>query len=350
MRTLLFHAHGLAGIDFSAMHPDQLAAVEAAAASADLGVVPTIYLRRDRLSELEKLLHYYTHLASLGRVPSILGFAVEGPLLGPQGGIPRAGKWLPTPQEWMRLAELGMHGLKYVVIAPDAMELTGEIGSNFSFSTLITTFYDNGVRLALGHFHRQSPDESAIRTRKFIEYLHSQYDSSPHLILTDHLYNDMPRNFRHAWRTASERERRAAELSPVLTDWSQADLSVLLGPVPATLLDAAMAGQLMPCIHFDGEHVDMAIVAKTVAWLGPFRLIAMTDHTEVLTMAGEALTKDPESGLLLRDDGVVAAGSSGPESQRANMRAIGMSEQDIQAVFLDNPLATIAFQPGRRTP
>lgn len=104
----------------------------------------------------------------------------------------------------------------------------------------------------------------------------------------------------------------------------------------------------MPCINFDGEHVDLAITQKTVEWLGCERLIALTDHTEVLTMAAERLSRDPENGLLLRADGAVAAGSSGPDLHRANMRTIGMTEEDIQKVFFHNPREAIAFRPSRR--
>lgn len=348
MATLLYHFHGLGDIDFSSMRPEELPQLEAIANGADLEIVPTIYLRRDRLSLLEELLSSYAELASLGRVPSIAGFAVEGPLLGPQGGIPRAGKWRPTSNEWLRLAALGRQGLKYVVIAPDAMELTSEIGDGLTFGALVGAFYDLGARLALGHFHHDAPERSAARMRAFLNYVHDCYQPSPYLVLTDHLYNDMPRNFRHAWRTTADVGERKRELARVLGDWSRADLHDLLGPVPATMLESAMTGLLMPCINFDGVHVDLAVVRQTVEWLGCERLIALTDHTDVLSMAGETLTRDPDNGLLLRDDGAVAAGSSGPDRHRANMRAIGMSEEDIQAVFWKNPRRAIAFQPSRR--
>jgi hypothetical protein len=349
VKTLLYHTHGIGDIDFSAMRPEELPRLETMARRDELEVVPTIYLRRDRLNELTEVLECYAELSSSGLIPSIVGFAVEGPLLGPQGGIPRAGKWVPSATEWAKLARLGKKGLKYVVMAPDAMGLCDEIDDGLNFGNLVELFYDSGIRLALGHFHRDAPERSAVLTRQLIKYIHDRFVSSPYLILTDHLYNDMPRNFRHAMRSTDDQSLRKQGLAPVLVDWSQADLYDLLGPVPATLLHGAMSGQLMPCINFDGAHVDLEIVRKTVSWLGCDRLIALTDHTDLLMLAGEALTRDDKSGLLLRDDGVVAAGSSGPTLHRANMRVIGMSEQEIQTVFWDNPRKTITFTPARQT-
>lgn len=166
MKTFLYHFHGLGSIDFSGMSPDDLPRIESLARSANLEILPTIYLRRDRLDQLEELIHSYSELASSGRVPSVAGFAVEGPLLGPHGGIPRAGKWQPAPDEWMRLAALGPLGLRYMVMAPDTMELTDDVGDGLTFGSLIEAFYDSGIRIALGHFHHKTPERSATRMRQ----------------------------------------------------------------------------------------------------------------------------------------------------------------------------------------
>lgn len=349
MTTFLYHFHGLGGIDFSAMQPEELAEVDQMAADADLEIVPTIYLRRDRLSWLEDLLSAHAEAADRAGSSAIAGFAVEGPLLGPLGGIPRSSRWQPSAVEWERLGRLGWSGLRYVVMAPDALGLDDEIGDGLTFSGLLEMFYDNSVRVALGHFHRGSPEQSATRMMDVLCFLHDRYVSSQYLVLTDHLYNDMPRNFTHAWRTAEAWGRRDAELQPVMQDWRGADLFELLGPVPATMLQAARDDLLIPAINFDGQHVDLAVTRKTWEWLGSARLIAMTDHTDVLSMAAEPLVQDDFSGLLLRRDGAVAAGSTGAHVQREKMRAVGLDDDDIAAVFCENPRRAVAFCPQRLT-
>src|SRR5215475_10457917 len=316
MTAFLYHFHGLGGIDFSALDPKALPAMQNLAAAQDLEILPTVYLRREALPDLATTVQEYGRLREEGALPNIAGFAVEGPLLGPQGGIPRAGKWYPSVAEWTTLAQLGEYGLKYIVMAPDAMELDDEIEPGFCFADLLVSFYERGLRVALGHFHRDNPERSARRMRDVIAFLHTRYESSPYLILTDHLYNDMPRNFTHAWRKAQQQARRDTEIAPLLAaDWEKSDLYTLLGPVPATMLDAARDGLLMPCINFDGYHVDLALVRKTYDYLGQDRLIVLTDHTEVAEMAREKLIRDGHSGLWLRDDGAVAAGSTGYRQQ-----------------------------------
>ncbi len=70
---------------------------------------------------------------------------MEGPLLGPEGGIPRAGSWLPTVDEWRTIAGLGHVGLRYVVMAPDAIGLHDMLRPGFSFADLIEMLYESGV-------------------------------------------------------------------------------------------------------------------------------------------------------------------------------------------------------------
>jgi N-acetylglucosamine-6-phosphate deacetylase len=342
-QSFLYHFHGLAEVDFSEMSEADLPTLETLSEERGLEILPTVYLRRSALEAFESLVTAYGKYRADVPGTRIRGFAVEGPLLGPEGGIPRAGVWAPTVDEWRRLASLGAHGLRYIVIAPDAMELEDEIAPGFTFADLLVSFYDNGCRVALGHFHRDAPERSARRMRSVIDFLHSRYESSPYLILTDHLYNDMPRNFRHAYRTAEEIALRDEEL-PAIIDrpWSRDVLAHLLGPVPAEMIHAAEEGKLFPCINFDGHHVDMEVARKTVEYLGADKMIALTDHTEIASMAQEPLTDD---GWLLwrRDDGKVAAGQSGPDRQRKNMASIGLSEQQIDQMFWDNPRAAIHY-------
>lgn len=95
-------------------------------------------------------------------------------------------------------------------------------------------------------------------------------------------------------------------------------------------------------MNFDGAHVDLAVCQRTVEYLAPERLIAITDHTEVPGMAGEALHRLDGSTLWMREDDVVAAGSLGIEAQIANMREIGMSDVSIALVVSVNPRQALA--------
>ncbi len=344
IEAFLYHFHGLDSIDFSALKPDELPHLQKLAADRNLEILPTVYLRREALPRFAETVREYHRLAADDLLPNIAGFAVEGPLLGPQGGIPRSGRWRPDSAEWRSLAELGPLGLKYVVLAPDALALDEEIGTGFTFANLLTEFYDRGLRVALGHFHRDDPQQSARRLNEVLEFLHPRYGLSPNLILTDHLYNDMPRSFTHAWRTPEERTRRDKELTAFLQyDWETADLTELLGPVPAAMLAAARTGLLQPCLNFDGHHVDLEICRKTFAYLGADRLIALTDHTEVPILADEDLVRDGLSELWLRDDGAVAAGGSSYRSQRRNMLSVGLSEEDVNKLFLTNPKTAVTY-------
>lgn len=347
MKAFLYHVHGLGPFDFSSLRPEDLPPIQKIAAERDMEVLPTIFLSRNALPALTDVHKAYDELREAGEVPNIAGFAVEGPLLGPMGGIPREGKWIPTVQEWESLVDLGRLGLRYIVMAPDAMELHEEIAPGFRFGDLLLRFYDNGVKIALGHFHHSDPQRSARLTREVIEFLHERYESSPYLVLTDHLFNDMPRNFTHTWRTDEEMLRRQAELTPFLEhDWETSDLVELLGPVPAELLAATREGLITPCLNFDGKHVDLEVCRLTVDYLGADRLIALTDHIEVDQMANEKLTK-ATNGLWMRNDGVVAAGSTGYERQREHMESIGIAGDAVTNLFDTVPRAAIE-SPIRR--
>jgi hypothetical protein len=345
MRAFLYHVHGLGSIDFSDLNPVDLPQVQQEAAERDYTVLPTVYMRRENLARVVEVVREYGRLAAAGAVPNIAGFAIEGPLLGPQGGIPRAGRWYPTGEEWSTIASLGPLGLRYIVMAPDAMDLTDTLDEGMVFADLLIRFYDNGLRVALGHFHRNDPERSAGRLRNVLQFLHSRYPSSPYLVLTDHLYNDMPRNFTHCWRTPQERAARSAELDRVLTpDWNKVNLAELLGPVPAAMLQAARDDLLFPCLNFDGYHVDLDYCQRTLEFLGADRVIAITDHTEVDTMALEPLHRSAHHPLWLRDDGAVAAGSSGFGQQREHILGLGNDESVVTRLFVTNPRAAISYR------
>ncbi|MFJ4622475.1 hypothetical protein [Streptomyces sp. NPDC088812] len=347
MKPFLYHVHGMGRFDFSSLRPDDLLPLNELAGERGQEILPTVFLRREALPELVEVLVRYDELRAEGKLPHIAGFAVEGPLLGPEGGVPQAGKWVPSEDEWRTLSELGTRGLRYLVMAPDTMELHDPIGRDLTFARLLELFYDHGCRIALGHFVHDAPERSARRTRDVIEHLHQVYESSPYLVLTDHLYNDMPRRFTHAWRTAEERRRRPAQLADFLAhDWTAEDLDELLGPVPATLLGATREGLVTPCLNFDGLHVDLEVCRRTVEYLGADRLIALTDHIEVDSMAGEGLVLD-DTGLWRRRDGIVAAGTTDYDRQRANILSLGMDECVVAALFDMVPRAAISYMPVR---
>lgn len=350
MNPVLFHTHGMGCFDYSSLQPGDLESVDALANAHNLTVLPTVYLRRDHLASFTEVMKAFDTLKRDGRLPSIAGFAMEGPLLGPEGGIPRAGAWAPTYGEWRTIVSLGHLGLRYVVMAPDALGLEEKISGGVTFADLLTELYDHGTRIALGHFTRKDPERSAKRIQDVLDQLHESYQSSPYLVLTDHLFNDMPRAFTHAWRTQQQKDRRRQELAQFMAEgWEPSTLADTLGPVPAALLEAARAGLLTPALNFDGRHVDLAICRRTVDYLTPHRLIAMTDDTELNSMAGEILHQLPGSPLRYRDDGAVASGSSGYPAQAANMASIGLTDQDIEAMFSTVPSQALAFAPRART-
>jgi phosphoheptose isomerase/N-acetylglucosamine-6-phosphate deacetylase len=344
---VLFHTHGIGSVDFSSMAPRDLEEVERLARARGVRILPTVFLRRSHLAGLRDVMQEHCDGRARGRYEHVLGFGMEGPLLGLLGGVPPAGCWTPTPDEWAQLAEFGELGLRYVVMAPDGARLEDEIEPGTSFRDVVDAFYTHGVKLALGHFRHDDPAESARRTERLIDYVQQRYGPSPELLITDHLFNDMPRAFTHAWRTPEQRRNRRRELDAFLAHaWTEESLERLLGPVPAVLLKAAAADRLRPTLNFDGDHVDLAICQRTVEFLGPERLIAITDDTERLEMAGESLHRREWSSLLFRDDGKVAAGSSGIAVQLRNIRSLGLTAEDAVNLVARVPQAVLEAPVG----
>jgi N-acetylglucosamine-6-phosphate deacetylase len=340
-RPVLFHVHGIGEHDFSSLRPEELESVQRQAEARGIDIVPTIFLRKEWLAPCENLLGVYDRTTE--QFPNILGFAIEGPLLGPSGGTPHSASWMPSVTEWTRIASLGRVGLRYLVLAPDAMETEDMIAPGFRLLDLIESLLENGVRIALGHFERSDPKRSADRALQLIDAVHAMIGLSRFNVLTDHLYNDMPRNFIHAWR-GEARSRRDRELEEFLQiPWRPNDLTELLGPVPAALLQAARDGRLLPCLNFDGFHVDLGVCQRTTEYIGAGSLIAITDHIETYSMAGEELHPARDASLWHRADGVVAAGSRGLDWQVENMRKIGLTDPEIRAMTTENPHKVIAL-------
>ncbi len=346
-QAVLFHTHGLGRFDFSDLNEIDLVAINEIARRRDVLLCPTIFLTECKLDHFETLLCAYAQQAqSLER---IVGWAIEGPMLGSKGGTPVGAIWRPTAEQWRQMARWFDLGLKYMVMAPDIFMLGDDIGRDMRFADLITLIYASGGRIALGHFEGQSAVESARRLEAVLGHIEEQFKPSPYLVLTDHLFNDMPRAFKHAFRTSAEMAERRAELARHEDHgWRAATLDDLLGHVPAALLRAARAKRLTPSLNFDGGHVDLEICRQVVAFLGAKRLIAITDHTELLSLGGEVLRLDAHTRLLYRSDSVLAASFVTHEEQRVHMRSIGMSEEAIFAVQHDVPLEALRYRPCRK--
>lgn len=233
-----------------------------------------------------------------------------------------------------------------MVVGPDGHDLDDSIEGGVTLRDVIDLLYANGVRIALGHFQHGDPHLSAARTLAVIDHVQRRQGEQTDALLTDHLYNDMPRNFRHAWRTEQERHGRDQDLIRFLDDeWHDENLDRILGPVPATLIRAAHAGRLLPFLNFDGDHVDLAVCARTLQYLGPERLIGITDDTEIPFLAGEVLGHRPGSRLWFRSDGIVAAGTGGLQRQQRNLAEIGHGRSTMEMLFGHNPRRVLAPLP-----
>ncbi|MFE4698477.1 hypothetical protein ACFRIC_15530 [Streptomyces sp. NPDC056738] len=343
---LLVHTHGIGGIDFSSMVPSALADVEQHAVRRGVHLVPSVFLERSYIDRFSEVVRAWS--ADRERFPSVLGFSVEGPLLGRSGGVPPRGIWSPSAEEWERICELGPHGLRYIVMGPDGGDLDDVLEGGVRYRDIVDLCYANGVRIALGHFRHTHPELSAERTRELIDYVHHRYGPSPDVLLTDHLFNDMPRAFRHVWRTPAERAARDGERAAFLArEWHYETLPELLGPVPAALVRAAQDEKLLPFLNFDGDHVDLAICRRTAEFLGTGRIIGITDDTEIPVLAGEALHHREGNHLWYRSDGIVAAGTGFYPRQYANVLGLGLGEDGVRDMFHTNPRRALRLPVAR---
>ncbi|MBN9131740.1 MAG: hypothetical protein J0I04_19070 [Paenarthrobacter ureafaciens] len=340
---VLIHTHGIGPVDYSTMGPSDLDLVQKEAENKGLSAVLGIFLTRARVGAVGELMKSYWDRRE--ELPNILGFSIEGPLLGNVGGVPPAGIWAPNVPEWKAIADMGSHGLQYVVMAPDGGDLDEQFGDSTN-REIIDLFYSNGVRLALGHFQHSAPSVSARRTKEVIDYVQEVYGPGPDVLLTDHLFNDMPRAFKHVWRTPEEQQRRLQDLE-VFTrnEWTPENLTQTLGEVPAVLVEAARAGKLLPFLNFDGDHVDLEVCRMALNYLGAEKIIGITDDTETTELAGEDLHHRQGSGLWYRSDGVVAAGTGHLDKQIVQLEFLGCNDKEIEKIFRENPLR--ALEPIR---
>ena len=343
---VLFHSHGIGRFDFSSMSEHDLVELDRLAASRHVWLCPTIYLKRENLGSVRALLSAHAARVAAGVHSRVLGFSLEGPLLGPRGGTPTGSVWQPNAREWQEIVSWFTLGLTYIVVAPDALGLDDEISDGLTMGDLVDGIYLAGGRIAVGHFEGSSAERGAERLERLLTHVERRCVRHPYLLLTDHLFNDMPRNFRHAFRSSAEIKLRASELERVLSvEWEPQALPEILGPVPAALLAAAKQERLTPAINFDGGHVDLAICQRVVSYLGASRLIAMTDHIETRNLAGEPLAVRDGTSLLYRKDGVLAASAVDQEHQLANMREIGLEESSIEQLFIRTPRLALEYVP-----
>ena len=274
-----------------------------------------------------------------GLFSHIVGIGLEGPLLASHGGTPHKGVWMPSKNQWQALSKMGDKGLIYSILSPDAILEHGNrfdpTGSPSSVNWIVETLLEGGVLPAPGHFKRDNPKESARCLQALFDVV-INWGQGP--TLTDHLFNDMPRNFKHAWRSKEDQCTRNEDILNLhLEEWNISNLEEKLGPVPATIINNARKGLVKVSQNFDGEHVDLAIVQKAVELIGAENMLMMTDSIESKRLAGRELTMKEGATLLYQDEGVVAAGSQGVVRQIQNMLSIGLTEAQIKLIVNEVP-------------
>lgn len=332
------HCHGVGPYDFTDIPSIDLHAIESILAKRNHGAVLTLYLPKQNFTAFLELMNVFASGREQGAFEHIVGIGLEGPLLASHGGTPETGVWAPTKNHWQQLANCGSKGLTYVIFSPDIDLPT----SNFygddecpSITWITNTLLAGGVLPAPGHFVKSDPVASSERLQHIFDLV-AKWGKSP--TITDHLYNDMPHNFKHAWRTVEEKKQRDSDISKLQLDkWNADNLDHYLGPVPATMIRNAKKGIVKICQNFDGEHVDLAIVQKTVELVGSDNLLMMTDSIESKLLAGRDLHHENESTLLYQQDGIVAAGSQSVEQLIRNMQRIDLSNIDVLKITSENP-------------
>lgn len=340
-----FHCHGIGDYDFSNLEELDLDKVNALAEEEGIYCVPSIFLPHHQLDLFHLMMNDFATKKSSGQLPNILGISLEGPLLASFAGTPAKGNWAPTKQEWSKIASCGELGLIYTVLSPDAMTdnsyLKEQITKDHpSIEWIVETLVKNGIKPALGHFQKNDPFYTSELIKKVIKIAQEAnpfIDSTP--VITDHLFNDMPLNFKHTWRTTEEKKVRLQELyDSEIQSWSLDTICEKVGQVPGTLIKAAAAGDITICMNFDSEHVDLEVVRKVVELIGTSNIIAMTDRIDTDVMCGQDLNKSGENNLWYQGKGYVAAGSYTIDRLIHNIRSIGFNESDIWKLTSFTPL------------
>ena len=345
-----YHCHGIGRFDFTEIPELALEEIDDQLAQQGVRSVLTLYLPKVHFEPFLRLMRAFDARRRRGGIRNICGIGLEGPLLASHGGTPRIGAWSPTRNEWQRIAACGELGLRYVVLSPDAQpggegarRLPDEPPADVEW--IVDALVEGGVRPALGHFLKSDPVKSASAVRRLLGRADRGGRSSS-IFVSDHLFNDMPLAFTHAFRGPAAQQRREQELGAMrIEEWSMDNLEERLGPVPAALMHGARDGLLTLCLNFDGEHVDLAICKRVVELLGADRIIAMTDRIQNARLGGQSLTRLHGGTLLYQSDGIVAAGSRSLDQQMSNMRSIGLSEMDIWQMVGFVPARILGLHP-----
>jgi len=342
-----FHCHGVGDFDLSFPRDTDLFQVDRILKLEGIAVVLVFSLPQSQLEHFEALLETYRAARQRREICNILGIALEGPVLSLVGGTPESGCWNPTRAQWERIAALGPKGLVYCVLSPDC-EVNAGAGHPDNIGWVARTLSCQGVMPALGHFKKHDPKRSAAAITEMCESL-ARDGLGP--LITDHLFNDMPLNFKHSWRTAAEKSNRAAELASILGDeWSVETIEDKLGPVPAAIVRQAWLGHLKVCLNFDGDHVDIDICKKAVDLIGAENVILMTDRIAGHRFGGRRLSTRPDNTLLYQDQKIVAGGTQTVVSQLGNMLRAGIGSEAVYRIAFDNPRALLRDRKpdGRR--
>lgn len=351
MLPVEFHCHGIGGSDFSDFEDLDLATVNENAKQEGILCLLCVSLAHLKLEALVGFMQEYAKASQNGKLTHIVGIALEGPLLASFGGTPEQGMWAPSKEEWEKIASCGELGLQYLVLSPDAelegSNLANQITSEYpSMKWIVSILLEAGIRVALGHFQKINPIASAHCIQTILQ-LAKERGCRPFsgMIITDHLFNDMPLKFRHAWRTSRDRLRRSEEIKHLqLNRWCIDNLNEMLGDVPAALMRAAYEGSLTLCLNFDNEHVDLDVCRRVVELVGTDSVIAMTDRTDTNSLARQKLEKK-EGSLWYQERGIVAAGSRSIDYQMSNIRSIGLSEASMWKLTSLVPLRVLGISP-----
>lgn len=339
-QSIDFHCHGIGDFDFSELKNSDLIKIENILSSRNQRIILTVYLPKKNFNQFFELLEYFHEGKEQSLFPHIIGIALEGPVLASHGGTPEIGVWFPTESEWEKIASYGGKGLIYSIFSPDVHLLKNYSGPDVRWITEV--LLSGGIIPSLGHFLKINPQESAKAVQAIFDVV-KRLGRFP--IVTDHLYNDMPLNFKHAWRTSIEKNSRQEELNQLdLNSWTLDTLEGKLGPVPAVIIKNAVEGLVKPCINFDGEHVDLDILKKTIELVGAENIMLMTDSIESKSLGGSKLFAKENSSLLYQKEGVVAVGTQGVEKQINNMLSIGLSNEQVKLITNVNPRAVLKNQ------
>jgi hypothetical protein len=328
------HCHGVGRFDFTEIPELNLPEIEAMLASREHRAILTLYLPQNNFEDFLQLMDEFDAGRKAAKYKNIVGIGLEGPLLASHGGTPHKGVWNPTKRQWKMLSECGKRGLVYSIFSPDAtLDSTGSSSLDTPATNvqwIAETLLDGGVLPAAGHFVKSNPVYSAVALQSIYDVVRA---CGKFPTLTDHLYNDMPHNFIHAWRTPEARLKRDQELKAMnLDSWTLDNIEEKLGSVPATMIRNAQEGLVKIAINFDGEHVDLAILKKTVQLVGAENILMMTDSIESRRLAGRDLSMHEGSTLLYQDEDIVAAGSQGILQQIDNMMKIGLTSREIKLI------------------